>query len=293
MGNLAAREIDLTRRRPLRQSDELTIPVHVPTALRRLESVSAWAVSSILFVCVFGGALLGILLRFVLPKHNLSDESKDVVRLGMGLVATMAALVLGLLVASAKSSFDAQKSGLDQLSANLILLDSTLAQYGPEAQDSRNLLRRIVSDGLRLIWPQQESEGHTFAPSTTTMASERTLFKTIQELTPENDKQRRLQSVALQIAVDLTRTRWLLVAQEESSPIPTLFLVILAQWLVILFISFGLFAPPNRIVIAALIACALSVSDAIFLILELAEPFDGLIQISSAPLRNAFELLGQ
>ena len=234
--------------------------------------MSAWAVSSILFVCVFGGALLGILLRFVLPKHNLSDESKDVVRLGMGLVATMAALVLGLLVASAKSSFDAQKSGLDQLSANLILLDSTLAQYGPEAQE---LPQSTPSHSLR--WPQAhlaatESEGHTFAPSTTTMASERTLFKTIQELTPENDKQRKLQSVALQIAVDLTRTRWLLVAQEESSPIPTLFLVILAQWLVILFISFGLFAPPNRIVIAALIACALSVSDAIFLISNWPDP---------------------
>ena len=255
--------------------------------------MSAWAISSILFVCVFGGALLGMFLRSVLPKHHLSDESKDVVRLGMGLVATMAALVLGLLVASAKSSYDAQKSGMDQISANLILLDSTLAQYGPEAQGSRDKLRRIVSDGLKRIWPEEELEGHTFAPSTTTMASERTLFETIQELTPENDKQRRLQSVALQIAVDLTRARWLLVAQEESSPIPMLFLVILVLWLVVLFVSFGLFAPPNSVVIAALIVCALSVSGAIFLILELAGPLDGLIQISSAPLRNAFEHLGQ
>jgi hypothetical protein len=256
--------------------------------------VSAWAISSILFVCVFGGALLGMLLRSVLPKHHLNDESKDVVRLCMGLVATMAALVLGLLVASAKGSYDTEKGGVDQLSANLILLDSTLAQYEPKAQRSRDLLRRIVSDGLKRIWPEEEeSEGHTFAPSTTTMASERTLFETIQELTPENDKQRRLQSVALQIAVDLTRARWLLVAQEESSPIPMLFLVILVLWLVVLFVSFGLFAPPNSVVIAALIVCALSVSGAIFLILELAGPFDGLIQISSAPLRNAFEHLGQ
>ena len=209
----------------------------------------------------------------------------------MGLVATMAALVLGLLVASAKGSFDAQKSGMDQISANLILLDSTLAQYGPEAQGSRDTLRRIVSDGLKRIWPEEESEGSTFAPAT--MASGRTLYETIQELTPENDKQRRLQSVALQIAVDLARARWLLVAQEESSPIPMLFLVILVLWLVVLFVSFGLFAPPNSVVIAALIVCALSVSGAIFLILELAGPFDGLIQISSAPLRNAFTLLGQ
>lgn len=252
-----------------------------------------WAIASIMFVCVFGGALLGMFLRSILLEHHLSEESKDVVRLGMGLVATMAALVLGLLVASAKGSFDAQKSGADQISANLILLDSTLAQYGPEAQDSRDILRRVVSDGLKRIWPEEESEGHTFAPSATTMATERTLYETVQGLTPADDKQRRLQSVALQIAVDLTRARWLLVAQEESSPIPMLFLVILVLWLVVLFVSFGLFAPPNSVVIAALIVCALSVSGAIFLILELAGPFDGLIQISSAPLRNAFTLLGQ
>ena len=117
-----------------------------------------WAIASIMFVCVFGGALLGMFLRSILPKHHLSEESKDVVRLGMGLVATMAALVLGLLVASAKGSFDAQKSGADQISANLILLDSTLAQYGPEAQDSRNILRRVVSDGLKRIWPEEDQK---------------------------------------------------------------------------------------------------------------------------------------
>ena len=88
--------------------------------------MSALAVAAILFVCVFGGALLGMLLRTKLPKHHLEDESKDVVKLGMGLVATMAALVLGLLVASAKSSYDSQKNGLDQMSASLVILDSAL-----------------------------------------------------------------------------------------------------------------------------------------------------------------------
>ena len=179
----------------------------------------------------------------------------------MGLVATMAALVLGLLVASAKSSFDAQKSGMDQISANLILLDTTLVQYGPEAQDSRDLLRRIVSDGLKRIL----AGGGVRRPHVCSFHNGKwqgTLYETIQELTPEDDKQRDFQSsvLALQIAVDLTRARWLLVAQEESSPIPMLFLVILVLWLVVLFVSFGLFAPPNSVVIAALIVCALSVS---------------------------------
>jgi hypothetical protein len=254
-------------------------------------SVNDWAVASILFVCMFGGALLGMLLRSILPKHNFSEESKDVVRLGTGLVATMAALVLGLLVASAKGTFDVQKNGIDQLSANLILLDSALAEYGPEAQESRVTLRHIVSDALKRIWPKEESEVSTFAPAT--MEGSRTLYPMIQDLTPANDKQRRLQSTALQIAVELARTRWLLVAQEKSEAIPTPFLVVLVFWLAALFVSFGLFASPNPMVVGTLIVCSLSVSGALFLILELAEPFAGIIQVSSAPLRSTLALLGQ
>jgi hypothetical protein len=253
--------------------------------------VNDWAIASILFVCMFGGALLGMFLRYILPEHNFSEESKDVVRLGTGLVATMAALVLGLLVASAKGTFDVQKSGMDQLSANLILLDTALAEYGPEAQGSRDSLRHVVSDALKRIWPKEESEVSTFAPAT--MEGSRTLYPLIQDLAPANDKQRRLQSTALQIAIELARTRWLLVAQEKSDTIPMPFLVVLVFWLAALFVSFGLFAPPNATVIATLMVCALSVSGAIFLILELAEPFEGLIQVSSAPLRNAFALLGK
>jgi Protein of unknown function (DUF4239) len=253
--------------------------------------VNDWAIASILFVCMFGSALLGMFLRHLLPEHNFSEESKDVIRLGTGLVGTMAALVLGLLVASAKGTFDVEKNGMDQLSANLILLDNTLAEYGPEAQESRDTLRRIVSDALKRIWPKEESEASTFAPAT--MAGSRTLYPMIQDLTLATDKQRRLQSTALQIAVELARTRWLLVAQEKSETIPTPFLVVLVFWLAALFVSFGLFAPPNPAVIATLMVCALSVSGAIFLILELADPFEGLIQVSSAPLRNAFALLGK
>jgi hypothetical protein len=240
---------------------------------------------------MFGGALLGMFLRYLLPEHNFSEESKDVVRLGTGLVATMAALVLGLLVASAKSTFDVQKNGMDQISANLILLDTALAEYGPEAQGSRDTLRRIVSDALKRVWPKEESEISTFAPAT--MADDRTLYPMIQDLTPVNDKQSRLQSTALEITVELGRTRWLLVAQEKCETIPTPFLVVLVFWLAALFVSFGLFAPPNATVVATLMVCALSVSGAIFLILELAEPFVGLIQISGAALRNTFALLGQ
>lgn len=254
--------------------------------------MNALTPAAILFVCVFGGALLGALLRAKLPKHHLEEESKDVVKLGMGLVATMAALVLGLLVASAKSSYDSQKNGLDQMSASLIILDSALAEYGPEAQEPRAMLRRLVAVTLARIWPEDASETSTLGGAETT-AGGRALYGRIQKLSPQNDTQRTLQAQALRILTDLAQSRWLLIAERESSAIPTPFLFVLTFWLVVLFASFGLLGPPNGTVIASLLVSALSVSGAVFLILELSQPFEGLLRISSAPLRNALAQLGQ
>jgi hypothetical protein len=254
--------------------------------------VSALVVAAILFMCVFGGALLGMLLRATLPEHHLGNDSKDVVKLGMGLVATMAALVLGLLVASAKSSYDDQRDGLDEISANLVLLDGTLAEYGPEAQDARDLLRRLVGTTLARLWPEDASEGASLsAPEMT--AGGRTIYDRIEKLVPKDEMQRVLKSQALQIVASLGKARWLLVAQRESGAIPTPFLVVLVFWLVALFASFGLLGPPNGTVIASLVISALSISGAVFLILELAHPFEGLMRVSSAPLRVAFAQLGK
>lgn len=254
--------------------------------------MSALAIAAILFLCVFGGALLGVLLRAKLPKHHLEQDSKDVVKLGMGLVATMAALVLGLLVASAKSSYDSQKNGLDQFSANLVVLDSALAEYGPEAEPPRASLRRVVAATLARAWPKDESQTSTLAAAETT-AGGRALYAQIQGLSPRDDTQRALQTQALQIVAQLAQSRWLLVAQRESSVIPTPFLLVLTFWLVVLFASFGLLGPPNGTVIASLLVSALSVSGAVFLILELSEPFEGMMRMPSAPLHNAYAQLGR
>jgi hypothetical protein len=253
--------------------------------------VSTWAITAILFVCVFGGGLLGLLLRSVLPEHHLDDRSKDVVRLGMGLLATIAALVLGLLVASAKSSYDEQKGELDQMSTNVILIDIALAKYGDGARETRKTLRDAVALAIARIWPEDTTQHARVNPETT--ADARFFYGKIQDLAPTNDRQRELRSLALQLAVDLGRARWLLVAQEESGAIPLPFLVVLIFWLAALFASFGLFAPPNATVITTLLLCAVSVSGAVFLILELAQPFAGLIKISNGPLRDALAHLGQ
>ena len=167
------------------------------------------AIGWIAFACVFGGALLGMFLRGVLPEHHLSQDSKDVVKLGMGLLGTTAALVLGLLIASAKSSFDTQNTEVKQAAANIVLLDRALAQYGPETKDARDLIRRSVAFRLAVTWPEDGSAPERFDTPETTPTLERIETK-IRDLSPQNDGQRWLQSRSLQMASDVQQTRWLL-----------------------------------------------------------------------------------
>jgi hypothetical protein len=253
--------------------------------------VGSIAIGGIVFGCTFGGALVGMVLRAVLPEHHVSPESKDVVKLGMGLIATLAALVLGLLIASAKSSFDGQRTGFQQLAANLVLLDRALARYGPETKDARDSLRRLVATTIERLWPEDASQASGLEGSALTATGGK-LIDQIRDLSPKNEGQRWAQSQALQITTDLARSRWLLIEQNESA-IPTAFLIVVVFWLTVLFASFGLFSPWNSTVVVTLLVCALSVAGAMFLIVDLDEPFGGLIQISSTPLRNALSQISQ
>ena len=250
--------------------------------------MSATVISCIVFGCVFGGALLGMFLRASLPEHHLSTDSKDFVKLGTGLIATMAALVLGLLIASAKNSYDTQRNELTQVSASIIVLDRLMSNYGPETKEARDLLRRSVVHTLDEMWPEQRSQAAQLEPGVSSDA----LHDKIYRLSPHNEDQRLLKSQALTITLNLRQTRWLEVEQRRGSSIPKGVLAVLIFWLAIIFVSFGLFAPPNSTVLAVLFVCVLSVSGAIFLILELDRPFEGLIRIPSAPLRDALLHLG-
>jgi hypothetical protein len=242
----------------------------------------------IVFASVFGGALGGLLLRRALPSDHLSSESKDVVKMSMGLVTTMAALVLGLLVSSAKSFYDAQSNELTQMSARVILLDRILAHYGTETKEVRDLLRRAIADSIDRVWPEERTPSKPGVPSTAPEA----LLDKIQELSPKDEKQRALQSQALSAAAGLIQTRWLMYEQETNS-ISVPMLVTLIFWLAAIFTSFGLFAPRNATVITALFVAGGAASGAIFLILEMYAPFGGLIKLSSAPLRTALTQLGK
>lgn len=242
----------------------------------------------IVFACVIGGALCGILLSRVLPEHHLNAGSKDVVRMGMGLVSTMAALILGLLVSSAKSFYDAQSNELTEVSAKVILLDRLLAHYGPETKEVRDLLRRAFAVSIDRIWPEERTASKLGAP----LSGPEVLIDKIQELSPKDDRQRALQAQALNTAATLIQTRWLMFEQGTNS-VSVPMLVILIFWLAAIFISFGLYAPRNATVMTALFVAAGAVSGAIFLILEMYAPFGGLIKLSSAPLRSALTHLGQ
>ena len=244
--------------------------------------------SSIVSAFVFGGGLLGMYLRKVLPKDHLSDDSKDVVRLGMGLVATMTALVLGLVISSAKSSFDALSNEMTGASSKIILLDRALALYGPETREVRNQLRGSIAGVLDSMESKKSANSARLRVSTREVDS---LYERIQELLPMDDRQRSIQARALGILTSLQETRWLMFEQESTS-ISMPMLMILLCWLTTLFISFGLFAPPNATAVTALLVSALSVSGAIFLILELYSPYQGLITISTAPLHAALTQLG-
>ena len=243
-------------------------------------------ISLIVFVFVFGGALLGIFLSSAIPKDHLNDASKDVVRTGIGLVVLIAGLVLGLLVASAKQYYDAQSNELNAMSAKIVLLDRVLAHYGPETREARDLLRSDLVLMLNQLWSKNRT---SLQPS---LAIRKGFYDELQGLSPRTDAQRSIQAQALGITLALAEMRWLRYEQSATAVSRPL-LVVLVFWLTIIFISFGIFAPKNLTVVTTLLFSALAVSGAVLLILEMYSPYVGLIHISSAPLRAALEQLGQ
>jgi protein-S-isoprenylcysteine O-methyltransferase Ste14 len=238
------------------------------------------------FVFAFGAVLLGTWVRTTLPEKHLDAESKDVIKLGIGLIATMTALVLGLVTASAKNAFDAIDGAIKESAVKLLVLDRTLARYGPEAGGIRVGLKQVVGERIDMIWPAESSRPVSLDPMTEGRAARvEALVDAIGSLKPRDDLQRALQTQAVALAEHVLQARWVAMAGTGSS-VPVLFLVVVVSWLTVIFATFGMFAS-NRTAIAVLFVCALSIGGALFLILELDTPFDGSIQASSDPIRYA------
>lgn len=244
-------------------------------------------VAAIAFVCLFGGAIVGTFIRRALPEHHLSDASRTLLQMALGIIGTMSGIVLGLLLASATASYNAQRSELLDACSKILTLDHLLAHYGPEANASRRTLRLAVEAALVRMWPSERSNSTRID---TSVPGER-LFDYVQSLPVKSDEQRALKSEALSLTIDLGQVRWLMyeqTAESLSSPL----LAVLIFWFTITFIGFGLFSPQNATVMVALALGALAVSGAILVMLEMYTPFQGIVQLSSAPLRDALAHLG-
>ena len=243
-------------------------------------------ISSVVFAIVFAAALVGMIVR--VPEQHLGADAKDVVRLATGLVATMAALVLGLLVSSAKSSYDARKNEVAEMSSDIVTIDRMLARYGPETREVRGHFRQTVEFGLDQIWPSQTSRQAELRPTD----RGDTLINELELLTPKNDRQAADKAQVRSMVITLRQTQWLMFLKTEQNAVPLPLLVVLVAWLAAIFLSFGLFAAPNSTTVATLAVSALAVSAAIFIILEMYTPFRGVLRIPPTPVLEALRQIG-
>ena len=247
--------------------------------------------SVIALACVFSAALLGMFWRTRVPDKYQAADSKDVVRLVMGLVVTTVAIALGLLVGSAKSFYDTQNAEMAQLAANYVMLDRILSQYGPEASDARAALRDVLARRLAAR-EQLLGTNKTYSEIKSGTVVGESILETIRRLSPKDDDQKFFKQQSLSLELQLGQLRWLMY-EQNTVPFPSFLLVTLVAWLIVLFVSFGIFAPRNPLVLAGFLASASAVCGAILLILAMYNPQRGLIRVSDAPLRAAMGQLGR
>jgi hypothetical protein len=256
-----------------------------------MSGVGSLETSGLVLILALAGAAAGLWLRRFLPEDHLSADSKSVINLSMGLVGTMSALVLGLLIGQAHTSYQQQVAGLEQMSAQLIVVDRMMARVGPSAAPARQMLKTAAAAALGRIWSDRV-DGGEHIDDTGTTARATAAYDALADLQGLDQRQAAMRDQALQMLTTIAQTRWLLFEEAAGNSLQAPFLAVLILWLVILFGSFGLMSPQNATVKAALIAGAISVSGAVFLILELNSPFSGILRISNLPLRAALSHMG-
>ncbi len=244
--------------------------------------MNALLIALLSIACSFVGVLFGLSLSAKLPEHHLNKESREAVKLGAGLMATLVALILGLLVSSAKETYDEVNSDLRINSAQIIMLDRILAQYGADSKPIRDELRRALAISIDIVWPKDGDTTELVSQLKQFRGFEKILHQ-IRKLSPHNEEQKIIKKQALGIAAELWQGRWYLIEEEEGS-LPVMFLVVMVLWLSILFTAIGLLAPHNATVVAVLFVCSVSAGGAIFLVMEMSDPLRGMMKLSNAPL---------
>jgi hypothetical protein len=244
-------------------------------------------VSLIALVVIFGGGILGIVLRRVLPEEHFVPASETVIKLVTGFVMTMTGIILGMLVSSAKASYDGQKVLVAQMASDVILLDRALAVYGPETDPIRSEEREALEAAANRVWPSTTSTHATLHPESAMDRAEAQLSA----LEPKTASQAYAKTHSMALLNELQKFNWLLFVQSDTNKLSIPLLVVLISWVVAIFTSFGLYAPPNPTVIATILLGALAVSAAIFIIVEMYSPFSGMMKISPDPIREAIAQL--
>ena len=250
---------------------------------------SAELIGLISLAAIFGGVLIGRFVARRLPGHHLTSETQSVVTVSVAVIGTLSALVLGLMITSANSSFSARADEVRELSLQLIRMDRNLRRYGPEAEDARAKLHTWGIAKTQQLFPEK---GQAAPSSQTTVVMLEGVQDAVLALTPKDARQKYLQTLCTTLSSTLIQARWSL-EQRRGHSIPGPFLVLLIFWLAIVFASFGLFAPANRTALVTLFLCAVAVSGGIVLIEELDNPLSGLIHIPSDSMRKALVEIGR
>ncbi len=251
-------------------------------------------IALITMAALCAGYCVGLFVHARLPAGHLTPETKDVVKAGVGAIVTLAGLVLGLLVASIKGSFDTKADEIHAFSANLIEMDRVLAAYGQETDPVRAALRQYTADKLANTWPDESNLDEDVAQQkddTVGVTELEAIGKGLMALKPGTPEQTSLQSRALDLYSRVSDARWTMASQRGST-VQGIFLIIVVFWLSVMFTSFGLFAPRNATAAFFTALCAASFAGAIYIILEMDGPFSGLVTISSEPMRQALASMG-
>src|SRR6516165_5360953 len=235
------------------------------------------------FAAIFGGVLIGRFAASRLPDHHLSSETQSAGTMSVAVIGTLSALVLGLMITTANSSFSARADEVRELSLQLIRIDRNLKRYGPEADDARAKLRACAAAKTQKLFLQN---GQPRPSSQATSVMLEVVQDAVLALTPKDERQKYLRTLCVSLSSTLIQARWSL-EQRRGHSIPVPFLVLLVFWLSIVFASFGLFAPANPTAVITLFLCSIAVSGGIILIEELVNLLSGFIHVPSDSMRKA------
>ena len=253
--------------------------------------MNSYLLAAIVFTCVFLGSMVGLWLNAFLPEHHRSQASHDAIKLGTGMISVLASLVLGLLIANIKGSFDTTDAQIRSFAATLIQLDQALRDYGPETANARDELRDYTARAIEDQWPHEHDHPAKMEDASAGQELDK-VHRAVLQLRPDDPAQQSLRESAVKLIDTALQTRWLLIERAESS-IQPVFMIILIAWITLIFVSFGYNAPLNATVITAFFICSVALAACLFMIVEMDGPFDGLIVISSHAMRDALAHMSQ